>query len=139
MSRVVIINASVRHTDRSYKYASNVVRKTTYNVATLLPKSLFEQFRRVANLYFPLVAMLSLTPFTPFFPLRLIVPLVFVVGVNLVKEGVEDWCRLLKERVVNSRTVKVLTRNGTSFANKHWKVLRVGDVIKVNKKLLFPY
>ncbi|CAH1414398.1 unnamed protein product [Lactuca virosa] len=173
MSRVVFCNASGRHTVKPYKYASNVVSTTKYNVAIFLPKLLFEQFRRVANLYFLLVAMLSLTLFTPFYPLSLIAPLVFVMGVSLVKEGVEDWrrllkdqeinsrtvkiaplvfvvrvslvkdgvedwCRLLKDRDVNSRTVKVLTGNEISFADKHWKALRVGDVIKVDKKDYFP-
>lgn len=67
-----------------------------YNVATFFPKALFEQFRRVANIYFLFAAGLSLTPLAPFTASSLIAPLVFVVGVSMVKEAVEDWRRFLQ-------------------------------------------
>ncbi|CAI5504417.1 unnamed protein product [Closterium sp. Naga37s-1] len=52
-------------------------------------------FRRVANLYFLLCAILALTPLTPYAPYSLIAPLVLVVGVSMIKEAIEDWRRYL--------------------------------------------
>lgn len=92
-SRVVFCNNSEKHRQKPFKYRDNYVSTTKYNVFTFLPKSLFEQFRRVANLYFLLTAALSLTPVSPFSPASLIAPLVFVVGVSMLKEALEDWKR----------------------------------------------
>nr|XP_043639863.1 probable phospholipid-transporting ATPase 4 [Erigeron canadensis] len=136
-SRVVFCNDSAKHKTKPYKYPTNEVYTTKYNVITFLPKSLFEQFRRVANLYFLLVAVLSVTSLAPFSPLSLIAPLVFVVGISILKEGVEDWNRFLQDLDVNSRKVKVHIGNG-SFVDRSWKMLRVGDVVKVMKNEYFP-
>ncbi|KAJ9549620.1 hypothetical protein OSB04_022163 [Centaurea solstitialis] len=136
-SRVVYCNDSRIHRTKPYKYPTNHVSTTKYNVVTFLPKSLFEQFRRVANLYFLLVAVLSVTSLAPFSPLSLIAPLVFVVGISMLKEGVEDWHRFLQDLEVNSRKVKVHIGNGV-FVDRSWKVLRVGDVVKVRKNEYFP-
>ncbi|KAI3501644.1 hypothetical protein L1887_29567 [Cichorium endivia] len=136
-SRVVFCNDSGMHRTKPYKYPGNDVSTTKYNVVTFLPKSLFEQFRRVANLYFLLVAVLSVTSLAPFSPLSLIAPLIFVVGISMVKEGVEDWHRFLQDLEVNSRKVKVHIGNG-SFVDRPWKMLRVGDVVKVSKNEYFP-
>lgn len=97
-SRAVFCNEPHLHKAKPFKYPNNYVSTTKYNVVTFLPKALFEQFRRVANLYFLLAAVLSITSLTPFSPVSLIAPLVFVVGVSMIKEAVEDWHRLLQAR-----------------------------------------
>ncbi|MCO5594165.1 hypothetical protein L7F22_048188 [Adiantum nelumboides] len=91
-SRVVHCN----HPDLSPKYGSNYVATTKYNMFTFFPKCLFEQFRRVANIYFLFAAACSLTPIAPFNPASLILPLLFVVGVSMAKEAMEDWRRFLQ-------------------------------------------
>ncbi|KAK9093590.1 hypothetical protein Syun_028501 [Stephania yunnanensis] len=95
------------------------------------------QFRRVANLYFLLAAALSLTYWAPFSPESVVAPLVLVVGISMLKEGVEDWHRFMQDLRVNSRTVKVHEGDGT-FICKTWKMLKVGDVVKVEKNEYFP-
>ncbi|PWA36804.1 P-type ATPase, HAD-like domain protein [Artemisia annua] len=136
-SRVVFCNESQKHKTKPHKYTSNQISTTKYNVVTFLPKSLFQQFRKVANLYFLLVAVISLTPLAPFSPISCIAPLLFVVGVSTVREGVEDWRRLSQDREVNSRKIKVHTGNGV-FADQAWKGVCVGDVVKVQKNEYFP-
>lgn len=74
-------------------YCDNYVRTTKYTLPSFLPKSLFEQFRRVANFYFLVVGILSLTPLAPYTAVSAIVPLTFVILATMVKEGVEDWRR----------------------------------------------
>lgn len=95
-SRVVFCNEPHLHKVKPFKYPKNYVSTTKYNVVTFIPKALFEQFRRVANLYFLLAAVLSITSLAPFSPVSLIAPLVFVVGVSMIKEAVEDWHRFLQ-------------------------------------------
>lgn len=95
-SRVVFCNKPELHKAKPYKYPNNYISTTKYNVVSFLPKALFEQFRRVANLYFLLAAILSATSLAPFTPTSMIAPLVFVVGLSMIKEAVEDWSRFLQ-------------------------------------------
>ncbi|KAH7837035.1 hypothetical protein Vadar_008720 [Vaccinium darrowii] len=138
-SRVVFCNESQLHkVEKSFKYPSNYISTTKYNLVSYLPKALFEQFRRVANFYFLLAAVLSMTTsVAPVKPISLVAPLVFVVGISMLKEAVEDWYRFLQDINVNSRTVKVHKGDGL-FVDKAWKKLSVGDVVKVSKNEYFP-
>ncbi|KAG5621972.1 hypothetical protein H5410_007190 [Solanum commersonii] len=97
----------------------------------------FRAVSRVANLYFLLAAVLSVTSLAPFTPVSVISPLVFVVGISMLKEAMEDWNRFLQDLKVNARKVKVHIGNG-EFVEKAWKDVYVGDVIKVNKNEYFP-
>ncbi|KAL2546544.1 putative phospholipid-transporting ATPase 9 [Forsythia ovata] len=136
-SRVVYCNepdgleASIRY------YANNYVRTTKYTAATFLPKSLFEQFRRVANFYFLVTGILSFTSLAPYSAVSAIIPLIIVIGATMVKEGIEDWRRKQQDIEVNNRTVKV-HRGGGVFEQTEWKNLRVGDIVKVEKDEFFP-
>ncbi|XWS69846.1 hypothetical protein CRYUN_Cryun04dG0213300 [Craigia yunnanensis] len=118
-------------------YCDNYVRTTKYTVATFLPKSLFEQFRRVANFYFLVTGILSFTPLAPYSAISAIVPLIFIIGATMVKEGVEDWRRKQQDIEVNNRKVKVHQGDG-NFHYSEWKNLRVGDIVKVEKNEFFP-
>jgi len=65
----------------------NSVSTTKYNILTFVPKGLFEQFRRVANLYFLMISILSTTPISPVHPVTNVVPLSIVLLVSLIKEA----------------------------------------------------
>ncbi|KAM1016849.1 probable phospholipid-transporting ATPase 4 isoform X2 [Malus sylvestris] len=136
-TRTVYCNQPHFHQKKPYKYRSNYISTTKYNVITFLPKALFEQFRRVANVYFLLAAILSLTPVSPFSPVSMIAPLVFVVGLSMAKEAMEDWNRFLQDMKVNRRKVIVHKGDGV-FDFRPWHKIRVGDVVKVEKDQFFP-
>ncbi|KAJ0971346.1 hypothetical protein J5N97_019305 [Dioscorea zingiberensis] len=136
-SRIVYCNKPEAHGRRPVKYPSNYTSTTKYNIITFLPKAIFEQFRRVANLYFLLAAVLSLTPVAPFSAVSMIAPLVFVTGLSMAKEALEDWRRFIQDMKVNTRKVIVHKGNG-KFGQKHWLKIRVGDVVKVEKDQFFP-
>ncbi|KAK3430469.1 hypothetical protein EUGRSUZ_E02021 [Eucalyptus grandis] len=136
-SRVVFCNKPHLHRMKPHKYPTNYVSTTKYNVVTFLPRSLIEQFRRVANLYFLLVAGLSCTSWSPFARYSQIIPLVIVVGISMLKEAVEDWHRFLQDLEVNSRLVKTHIGEGV-FVEKPWQQVSVGDVVKVQKDQYFP-
>ncbi|PWA45826.1 ATPase E1-E2 type family protein / haloacid dehalogenase-like hydrolase family protein [Artemisia annua] len=136
-SRHVCCNQPQLHQKKPLKYSKNYISTTKYNVITFLPKALFEQFRRVANVYFLLAAMLSLTPVSPFSAYSMIAPLAFVIGLSMAKEAVENWHRFMQDMKVNMRKVRVHNGEGV-FSLKPWMNLRVGDVVKVEKDQFFP-
>lgn len=90
MDQIVIINDRVANR-RIRKSPSNYIRTTKYNILTFIPKNLFEQFRRVSNLYFLGIMIITLIPgISPIFPLTSIMPVVIILGVTALKDIVED-------------------------------------------------
>ncbi|KAK2973130.1 hypothetical protein RJ640_012194 [Escallonia rubra] len=137
-SRIVYCNQPRLHTKKKpLKYCSNYTTTTKYNILTFLPKAIYEQFRRVANIYFLLAACLSVTPFAPFDAFSVIAPLVFVVGLSMTKEAMEDWRRFIQDMKVNLRKATVHRGDGL-FGHKPWMKIRVGDIVKVEKDRFFP-
>lgn len=92
-SRIVYCNDPDNPEAVRLNYKGNYVSTTKYTAANFVPKSLFEQFRRVANIYFLVIACLSFSPLAPFTPLSVVGPLVLVIGGTVAKEAVEDWRR----------------------------------------------
>lgn len=92
-SRVVYCNDPDNPEFLHRNYRGNYVSTTKYTVVNFIPKSLFEQFRRVANIYFLIVAFVSFSPLSPYSASSVLAPLVVVIGVTVAKEGVEDWRR----------------------------------------------
>ena len=132
--RTVFTN-STDHLWRKH-YRNNRTRTAKYTILTFFPRSLYEQFRRVANVYFTLVAGLSLTDVSPVRPWTTFTPLAIVLGVSIVKEAVEDYKRHQADKKENSRKVEV-------WSDKGWKIVRwdqvmVGDIAKVTRDQAFP-
>ncbi|XP_057853489.2 probable phospholipid-transporting ATPase 12 isoform X3 [Cryptomeria japonica] len=119
------------------KYSSNKISTKKYRWYSFLPKGLFEQFRRVANFYFAFHAALSLTPITPVNPSTTIIPLVFVIGISMAKEAVEDFRRGKLDKKVNNDFV-LLWKQNEGFEIRRWKDIKVGDIVKVNRDDFFP-
>ncbi|KAJ1420336.1 P-type ATPase [Sesbania bispinosa] len=136
-SRIVYCNQPLLHEKRPLYYCKNDISTTKYNIITFFPKAIFEQFRRVANIYFLLAACLSASPISPFSPLSMIAPLAFVVGLSMAKEALEDSRRFLQDVKVNHRKVKHHKGNG-DFGPRSWQNIMVGDVVKIEKDQFFP-
>ncbi|TYG60421.1 hypothetical protein ES288_D07G067200v1 [Gossypium darwinii] len=136
-SRVVYCNDPECFEASLRNYAGNYVRSTKYTLATFFPKSLFEQFRRVANFYFLICAILSFTPLSPYSAVSNVLPLVVVIGATMGKEAVEDWRRKKQDTEVNNRKVKMNQSDGI-FEPTKWMDLKVGDIVKVEKDEFFP-
>ncbi|XP_015584526.1 putative phospholipid-transporting ATPase 9 [Ricinus communis] len=136
-SRVVYCNDPECFEAGLHSYDSNYIRTTKYTLATFFPKSLFEQFRRVANFYFLICAILSFTPLSPYSAVSNVVPLLVVIGATMGKEVLEDWKRKRQDIEVNNRKVKVHSGDGDFLPTK-WMDLKVGDIVKVEKDEFFP-
>lgn len=90
-------------------FGSNRINTAKYTALSFLPKNLFEQFRRVANMFFLFMAIIQLTPtFTVGSPFLTVFPLCFVVGVTAIKDGFEDYKRHVEDRNFNQRLCQQL-------------------------------
>lgn len=98
-SRVVFCNEPECFEAQIRNYIGNYISTTKYTLATFLPKSLFEQFRRVANFYFLVSGILAFTPLAPYTAVSAIIPLILVISATMIKEGIEDLRRKKQVRI----------------------------------------
>ncbi|XP_004509930.1 phospholipid-transporting ATPase 3-like [Cicer arietinum] len=125
-----------REANLPVRFKGNSISTTKYNFLTFLPKGLFEQFRRVANLYFLTISILSTTPISPVSPITNVLPLSLVLLVSLIKEAFEDWKRFQNDMSINNNMIDVL--QDQKWESIPWKKLQVGDIIKVKQDGFFP-
>ncbi|GLI78802.1 aminophospholipid translocase [Penicillium ochrochloron] len=121
----------------AHKFVSNYVSTAKYNVITFVPKFLFEQFSKYANLFFLFTAVLQQIPnVSPTNKFTTIVPLAIVLLVSAIKELVEDYKRRMSDRGLNYSKTQVL--KGSSFHETKWVDVAVGDVVRVESEEPFP-
>ncbi|MEW5317788.1 MAG: hypothetical protein WDW38_009057 [Sanguina aurantia] len=129
---------SIHRRDTTERHKANYTSTAKYSILSFVPKALFEQYRRVANVYFTLVAALSLTPFSPIRPWTTWSPLALVLGVSLLKEGIEDYSRHKADTETNNRIVQVLSPHSQKFEPCTWQKVQTGDVVMVCKDGFIP-
>ena len=118
-------------------YRDNHISTTKYNVATFLPKFLFEQFSKYANLFFLFTSAIQQVPnISPTNRYTTIGTLAIVLLVSAVKELVEDFKRGNADKELNNSTAEVLV--GGVFEAKRWIKVSVGDIIRVKSEEPFP-
>nr|XP_026696286.1 probable phospholipid-transporting ATPase IA isoform X1 [Ciona intestinalis] len=118
-------------------FLKNEISTGKYNFLTFLPLFLFEQFRKVFNIFFLIICILQQIPgISPTGKYTTIVPLVFILLVAAIKEIVEDYKRHRADDAVNNRKVEVF-RDGT-FVELAWTQVVVGDIVKVVSGKFFP-
>ncbi|VAI06101.1 unnamed protein product [Triticum turgidum subsp. durum] len=131
-ARVVHVGDAERTNER-LQFAGNAVRTAKYSPLTFLPRNLFEQFHRLAYVYFLVIAVLNQLPQLAVFGRGAsVMPLAFVLAVTAVKDAYEDWRRHRSDRAENNRIADVLSPGvGAQFVPIEWKHVRVGDVVRV--------
>lgn len=118
-------------------YISNFISTSKYTALSFFPKALMLQFKRYANIYFLMMAILQSIPvISPVNPFSSIAPLIFVISLSIIREGFEDLSRHRSDLESNSaKTVKYLDGRWHEI---DWKDVYVGDVIKVSNRECFP-
>lgn len=135
-ARLVYVNDPVKTNER-FEFARNSVRTGRYSILTFLPRNLFEQFHRVAYIYFLVIAVLNQLPQLAVFGRGAsILPLAFVLLVTTVKDAYEDYRRHRSDRIENNRLALVLVNN--QFHSKRWKDIQVGEIIKIQANETIP-
>jgi phospholipid-transporting ATPase len=133
--RVIYLNNSPANA--ANKYVDNHISTAKYNVVTFLPKFLFQEFSKYANLFFLFTAALQQIPnVSPTNRYTTIGPLLVVLLVSAIKELVEDWKRKTQDTSLNHSKAKVL--RGSTFEETKWINVAVGDVVRVESEQPFP-
>lgn len=85
---------------KSYKI--NKIHTTKYSFLSFLPKNLFEQLHRIANIYFILIAALNFVPVVEAFQAEIaLVPILFVLTATALKDIWEDYRRFKSDFSIN--------------------------------------
>ena len=123
--------------NKEYKYHDNYISTTKYNILTFIPKGLLFQFCRLSNVYFLFTAIIQSIPLiSPLTSLTAIVPLIFVLGVSLIREAIEDLVRHNYDNLNNNEEVTVFRNN--RFVKSESKTLRHGEIILIYENNSIP-
>lgn len=142
----------VRANDRSYhrqvrkkfafclskrKYSGNAIRTAKYNLLTFLPLNLYEQFHRMANVYFVFVILLQTFPEISTLPwYTLLFPLSCLLIIRGLRDLIDDIGRHRSDRSINSRPCEILA--GRRFCWREWRDICVGDIVRLRKDSVVP-
>lgn len=129
----------------TFQYVNNYIRTSKYTLLSFVPQNLFEQFQRVANLYFLLqIVIMSIPKITALSPVATAVPLICVLAATGVKDAADDIKRHRSDAEVNNRKAKVVRDTGqnTGTCDKQeeekWMKIQVGDVLRIDNNNQIP-
>ncbi|XP_009874685.1 PREDICTED: phospholipid-transporting ATPase IK, partial [Apaloderma vittatum] len=119
------------------KYAGNAIRTAKYNIFTFLPLNLYEQFHRMANVYFVFVILLQTFPEISTLPwYTLLLPLSCLLAIRGLRDLIDDIGRHQSDRNINNRPCEILS--GKSFRWQKWCDICVGDIVRLHKESFVP-
>uniref|UniRef100_A0A8C0FIV3 Phospholipid-transporting ATPase n=1 Tax=Bubo bubo TaxID=30461 RepID=A0A8C0FIV3_BUBBB len=120
-------------------YMNNKIRTTKYTLLNFLPRNLFEQFHRVANLYFLFLVVLNWVPLVEAFQKEItMLPLIAVLTIIAVKDGLEDYSKYKMDKRINNLLTKVYSRKEKKYIDECWKNVNVGDFIRLSRNEIIP-
>ncbi|NXH86579.1 AT8B3 ATPase, partial [Edolisoma coerulescens] len=115
----------------------NAIRTAKYNLLTFLPLNLYEQFHRMANVYFVFVILLQTFPEISTLPwYTLLFPLSCLLIIRGLRDLIDDIGRHQSDRSINSRPCEILA--GRSFRWQKWHDICVGDIVRLRKDSVVP-
>jgi len=104
-----------------YHYKNNKLRTSKYTLLTFIPQNIYEQFHRVANLFFLFMVTIQAFPvFGVVNPVFAAMPLCCVICITALKDGYEDLKRHREDNKVNNTEAYVLDNwTNTNFPKYH--------------------
>ncbi|XP_014066505.2 phospholipid-transporting ATPase VD isoform X1 [Salmo salar] len=135
-----------RHGRHQHEYHSiskgcqgNGIRTTKYSLLSFIPMNLFQQFHRVANLYFLFLVMLNWIPVVEAFQKEItMIPLVVVLIVIAIKDALEDYRRYRFDQKVNNNIVTVYSGKQQTYVDQRWQDVHVGDFVRLSCNEIIP-
>ncbi|XP_041799888.1 phospholipid-transporting ATPase VB [Chelmon rostratus] len=113
-------------------FPGNAIKTTKYTLLFFIPMNLFEQFHRLANIYFVGLAILNFIPVVNAFqPEVALIPICVILSLTALKDAWEDFRRYQSDRKLNNTPCFIYSRKQKQFVERRWKDVRVGDFMKV--------
>ncbi|XP_058402984.1 phospholipid-transporting ATPase VD [Diceros bicornis minor] len=120
-------------------YVNNRIRTTKYTLLNFVPRNLFEQFHRAANLYFLFLVVLNWVPLVEAFQKEItMLPLVVVLTIIAIKDGLEDYRKYKIDKQINNLVTKVYSGKEKKYVHRCWKDVAVGDFIRLSCNEVTP-
>lgn len=92
-------------------YQTNKIKTTKYTFLSFIPKNLFEQFHRFANMYFVLIAALNFVPVVNAFqPAIAILPICIILAITAIKDVWEDFRRFKSDKEINNMPCMIYSK-----------------------------
>ncbi|KAI7861361.1 hypothetical protein BDF14DRAFT_1904539 [Spinellus fusiger] len=133
--RIIYINNPTLNDPQQFLH--NRVFTAKYTIVSFLPKFLYEEFSKYANIFFLFISGIQQIPgISPTSRYTTLVPLVLVLTITAIKEIIEDWGVHRSDAELNAKPCRVL--QGTQFVDKAWRNIKVGDVLRVEGGENFP-
>lgn len=112
--RTIRVNNYAANTKKNF--VTNELRTAKYNAYNMIPKALFEQFKRVSNFYFLIIAVIAYLPdVSPTLPITQSLPLLVVVGFGFARDIYEDLKRASTDRKSNAKPKILLSRENPAL------------------------
>jgi len=110
-------------------FENNRIRTSKYTPWNFLPKAILLQFKRLANVYFLVTAVLQcVNEISSLSPVSAIAPFVIVIALSVIREGVEDIPRQQSDKKINNELAPVMNKYGDISPTK-WKHIQVGNTL----------
>lgn len=95
----------------NHYFLSNAIKTTKYTLLFFIPMNLFEQFHRLANLYFVGLAILNFVPaVNAFQPDVALIPICVILSLTALKDAWEDFRRYQSDRKLNNTPCFIYSR-----------------------------
>ena len=119
---------------------NNIISTSKYTWYNFFPKMLVQEFSRMANNYFLIIAVLQTIKEISYSngnPLILI-PLTLVVCLSGIKDLYEDYKRKESDNKENNSICQVYNSELNKFEEKKWHTIKLGHIVKVFKNEQIP-
>ncbi|XP_025034290.2 phospholipid-transporting ATPase VB [Pelodiscus sinensis] len=120
-------------------YDCNKIKTTKYTFLSFIPKNVFEQFHRFANLYFVAIVALNFVPVVNAFqPAVSVIPVCVIMAITAIKDAWEDFRRYQLDKEINNMVCLIYSRKEQDYVEKCWKDVRVGDFVQLQCNEIIP-
>ncbi|XP_074865397.1 phospholipid-transporting ATPase VB [Carettochelys insculpta] len=120
-------------------YDCNKIKTTKYTFLSFIPKNIYEQFHRFANLYFVAIAALNFVPvINAFQPEVSVIPICAIMAITAIKDAWEDFRRYQLDKEINNMVCLVYSRKEQDYIEKCWKDVQVGDFVQLQCNEIVP-
>lgn len=112
----------------------NSIKTSRFTALNFLPKAFFEQFRRLANVYFLVIGAIAIVgTYSNYYksavePAGVLLPMTVVILISVVKEGLEDFKRHRTDAEIDARRARRVAYDGR-VESVRWDQLTVGTVV----------